>query len=110
METKQKTIASLDELHILVMEAVFPGYWGKGLTLDEALINSHKPKKYLALLVHKDTTVDPVDGRLWYPLPFVPRELFRRGVPKKKEVKSAAYKGQRVDGGGAVEENSSKQG
>lgn len=84
MAEKGKVITSMDELQIMVMEPMCPGYWGKAPTLDEALRNAHNPKKYLVLLVHKDTTVDPVDGRLEYPLPFQPREIFRKGVPRKK--------------------------
>lgn len=50
---------------ILVIENSFPGSWGKGDTLEEALKNAGKPRYYTAYRVHPSTTVSGMGDLQW---------------------------------------------
>ncbi len=67
------------EMRVLV---IGEGVWGKGDTLEEALKNAGRPKKYLVYVVHPDTQVNVMDGSLSFPLGMNPKEIVRKGIPK----------------------------
>lgn len=81
------------ECKILVHSGGWPGYWGRGDTLDEAKENYRKEggnvKKFVAVLVHPTTRLDQVSGDfLWSGGPkHKPKEILRVGFPKPKPKK-----------------------
>ena len=61
--------------------------WGKAPTLEEALKFAGKPKAYIAFIATNDTTVSEFDGALQWKTGFAPREIARKGVPRKEDTK-----------------------
>jgi len=68
----------LSDVRILV---VGPFVWGIGLTIKEALAKARKPKKWQAMVCHKDTKVDGM-GRVSYPIEHVPFQIAEGGYKK----------------------------
>lgn len=74
-EVSPATLAiTMDDVRVLVFG---PGTWGRGLTLEEALVNAQRPSRFICYLVHRDAEVD-VLGRILSPVGATPRELFRK--------------------------------
>lgn len=77
MNDETKAPLTLAEVRILV---IGDRVWGKAKTLEAALSNAGRPKKYLAFLVHHETRVDEISGGLIFPQPHEPIEFIRKGI------------------------------
>lgn len=60
------------------------GHWAKGETLDEAVKNAARPKRYIAFIAHADTTIDDFGGAC-YPMGYAPKVISRHGFKEPKQ-------------------------
>jgi hypothetical protein len=77
-KTNESLVAFFATLKILVVGDNH--CWGKADTLEEALSLAWRPKRWVAYLVHPETSVHEVDGSLMCPKGYAPRKIFSRGV------------------------------
>lgn len=94
---------SLKDMRILVMEASFPGCWGIGRTLEEALQKARQPKEYMAYIVHPETKVNGM-AAMSYPDPNENDEYAPRLFHWKMSAKKAKIMKEEIDGVLAVAE------